>query len=167
MNENIEIKVFNSPLEISLRVLLTLALIGNKGLSIERLVVYDYLILNSGDVEGGPASLHPALPNRSSQLLIKRELIKKSLRILSSKELISVKYSKKGILYSPSKLSVPFMNYFESEYFLELKSRIEWVIENFSSKTEKSIDKYISSNLTKWGSEFVNEAYIREEMSYE
>jgi len=167
MNQNIEIKIFNSPLEISLRVLLLLSLNGAKGVSIERLVIYDYLILNSGDIEGAPKSLHPALPNRSSQLLIKRELIKKALQILSSKELILVKYTKKGILYTPSKLSIPFITYFESDYFIELKKRIEWVIEHFKNKTEKKLNKYISSNLNKWGSEFVNEAYIREEMNYE
>ena len=167
MNEIHELKVFNSPLEIALRALITLTLNGNKGMSIERLIIYDYLILHSGDIEGGPVSLHPALPNRSSQLLVKRKLTNKSLQILSSKELLSIKFSKNGIIYCPSKLSLPFINYFESDYFQELKSRTIWVIESFGKKSERNLEKFISQNLTKWGSEFTNESYIREEKNYE
>jgi hypothetical protein len=161
------IKVFNSPLEIALRLLLIISKNGEKGISLDRLVIYDYLIINSGDIDGAPNSIHPALPNRSSQLLVKRELIKKSLQILLSKELLTLKYLKEGILYSPTKLSIPFINYFESDYFVEINNRVEWILNHFDNTTNKQLDKYIKTNLNKWGSEFVNESYFREEMNYE
>lgn len=167
MNEINKMKVFNSPLEIALRVLLIISRNGKKGLSLDRLVIYDYLILNSGDIKGAPPSLHPALPNRSTQLLVKRELIQKSLQILSSKELLSINYTREGILYCPSKLSLPFLEYFESAYFLELNERVKWVVENFKRKSNEQLDKFISLNLNKWGSEFINESYLREELHYE
>ena len=49
MDKSDKIKVFNSPLEIALRVLLILHLSGKKSLSLERLIIYDYLIIHSGD----------------------------------------------------------------------------------------------------------------------
>lgn len=167
MNEQTNIKVFNSPLEIALRLLLIISKTGKGGISLDRLVIYDYLTLNSGDVNGAPTSLHPALPNRSSQLLVKREIVKKSLQILSSKELLIVKFASNGIIYCPSKLSTPFVEYFESAYFSELSKRTDWIIENFKNKTTKNLDRYINSNLNNWGSEFINESYFREEIDYE
>jgi len=167
MNELFDVKVFNSPLEIALRLLLIILKAGGKGISLDKLIIYDYLILNSGDVKDAPSSLHPALPNRSSQLLVKREIVKKSLQILSSKELLIVRFASNGILYCPSELSSHFVQYFESAYFLELNKRTEWIIENFKDKTTKYLDKYINSNLNNWGSEFINESYFREELDYE
>jgi len=167
MNEIINTKIFNTPIEISLRLLLIISTNGESGISLDRLLIYDYLILNSGDIEDAPASLHPALPSRSSQLLVKRELVQKALQILSSKELLKIKFSKKGILYCPTKLSLPFIKYFESEYFLELNIRVKWVVEKFNTKTNKQLDNYINSNLSKWGSEFISESYFREELNYE
>lgn len=165
--QNIKYRLFNSPLEIALRVLLILNLGKKKSFSLERLIIYDYLILNSGDIEDAPESLHPSLPNRSSQLLIKRELLQKALLILASKELILINYTKSGIQYAPSKLTEPFISYFDSQYFKELKERVIWIAESFKSKNDKSLEKYISVNIAKWGSEFLNESYMREELHYE
>jgi hypothetical protein len=167
MEENKKLKVFNSPLEIALRILLILQMGDKKTMSLDRLIIYDYLILNSGDIPNAPQSLHPSLPNRSSQLLIKRELIQKALLILASKELIIVKYTKQGIHYKSSKLAQPFISYFETPYFDKLKDRIQWVLANFNRKTDKGLDKIVSANLDKWGSEFTNESYMREEVYYE
>ena len=167
MDKSDKIKVFNSPLEIALRVLLILHLNGKKSLSMERLIIYDYLIIHSGDLPDAPKSLHPSLPNRSSQLLIKRELMQKALLILSSKELISIKYEKSGIQYAQSKLAEPFISYFDSVYFNKLKESTKWVTETFNKKTDKGLDKIINVNIDKWGSEFINESYMREELHYE
>ena len=167
MKQNIKNRIFNSPLEIALRVLLILNFGKKTAFTLERLIIYDYLILNSGDLERAPESLHPALPNRSSQLLVKRELLQKALLILASKELILIKYKKAGIQYAPSKLSEPFISYFESQYYVELKERVIWVAETFRNKTDKNLEKLISKNLEKWGSEFINESYMRDELSYE
>ena len=164
--QNIKNRIFNSPLEIALRVLSILSLGKKASFSLERLIIYDYLILNSGDLDNAPESLHPSLPNRSSQLLVKRELVQKALLILASKELIIIKYSKSGIQYAPSKLAKPFMDYFDSQYYNKLKERVTWVAESFKSRNDKSLEKFISVNIEKWGSEFLNESYMREELQY-
>ena len=167
MDNSNKIKVFNSSLEIALRVLITIHLSGKKSLSLERLIIYDYMILHSGDLPNAPVSLHPSLPNRSSQLLIKRELMQKSLLILASKELIIIKYTKSGIQYAQSRLAEPFISYFDSSYYNKLKERVLWVVESFNRKTDKGLDNLINTNIDKWGSEFINESYMREELHYE
>jgi len=167
MKQNIKNRIFNSPLEIALRVLLILSFGKKNSFSLERLIIYDYLILNSGDIENAPESLHPSLPNRSSQLLVKRELLQKALLILASKELVIIKYAKSGIQYAPSKLTEPFILYFESNYYESLKERVIWIAEVFKSRNDKSLEKFIALNLEKWGSEFLNESYMREELNYE
>lgn len=164
--QNIKNRIFNSPLEIALRVLLILSLGKKVSYSLERLIIYDYLILNSGDLDNAPESLHPSLPNRSSQLLVKRKLVQKALLILASKELIIIKYLKSGIQYAPSKLAEPFIAYFDSHYYNELKERVMWVAESFKNRNDKSLEKFISVNIEKWGSEFLNESYMRKELHY-
>ena len=59
--------VFNSPVELGLRALMLLAESHPKPLDIQRLVILDYLLVHSGDLEGGPESLHPPSPLRAGE----------------------------------------------------------------------------------------------------
>lgn len=159
-------KYFNTPLELGIRALFIISNIGSDGCDLDRLVYYDYLLLHSSDVEDGPMSLHPAMPFRSGEILVKRELLKKGLNMMISKELITIKVSGQGILYTTTELTIPFINYFESNYSNSLKQLSSWVIKRFHSLSDKELSNYINANLNKWGGEFVREAYMRG-VSYE
>ena len=80
--------VFNSPLEIGLRVLYVLSELYPKGCDLQRLVYYDYILVHSNDVPSGPKSIHPNTPHRTAEILVKRELVKKGLTLMNSKQLI-------------------------------------------------------------------------------
>ena len=66
--------VFNSALETGVRTLTVLVASYPKTHDLGRLVQYDYLTVHSADA-GGPPSLHPPLPLRSGELLVRRGLI--------------------------------------------------------------------------------------------
>lgn len=154
------ISVFNSPLEFSLRCLCIINKEENQGIDLDRLVYYDYLILNTGDIADLP-SLHPALPFRGAQVLVKREIIKHALVLLISKQLIDLKLDKKGIRYFKNKLTSPFISFLESNYLKELDRRITWVSENFNNYSDDKLNDFINKNMDKWGGEFVKESIFR------
>ncbi len=155
-----EIGIFNSSLEIALRLLIIINL-SDKGISRDRLNIYDYLILNTGDIADAPNSLHPALPARSTQLFIKHHKIKEALNILLSKELIIIEPSVKGFLYKKSDITAHVIQYFKSNYYNELILRVLWILDNFNSYTDDQLKSFISKNLEKWGSEFTSESLFR------
>lgn len=152
--------VFNSPLEFSLRCLFIIEKDENQGIDLDRLVYYDYLILNTGDITD-IASIHPPLPFRGAQVLVKREIIKHALVMLISKQLIDLKFDANGIRYYKNNLTSPFVSFLESDYVKELDRRVTWVSQKFSSYSDTKLNDYIKINLDKWGGEFVKESLFR------
>lgn len=52
-------------------------------------MAYDYLLVHSADVPDGPPSIHPAVPYRGGELLVKRDAIRSGLDLMVSPELIA------------------------------------------------------------------------------
>lgn len=153
MDENL----FNNPLEFGLRILYILKNTKKK-LSLQRLIYYNYLLIHSSDIEEAPKSLHPNMPNRSCELIISREILKKALILLMSRELIKVHYLKTGIYYGSNKYTSLFLNHFNTEYSQRLDNVSKWIIERFDSLSEKDIANFMNNKIKDWGSEFIGES---------
>ena len=152
--EKIVNKIFNSPLEIGLRLLFILNNTNKHGLDIERLLYYNYLVIHSSDVSPNVESLHPSFPNRSCEILISRDIISKGLKLLLSKSLICVDYNKNGLKYKKNDNTQKFLTYFESTYSKELDEKAKWACETFDEISDKKLKDYMEGQLGKWGSEF-------------
>jgi len=145
--------VFNSPLEIALRLLF----IFNKtsrSLDLQRLIYYNYLLVHSADIPNSPKSIHADLPRRSYEMLVNRSVVKKGLTLLILKDLISVKYSSDGIQYRKNNNTESFAKYFESAYSKHLQERADWLCSTFDKLNDKQLTQLIEVNIGKWGSEF-------------
>jgi len=153
--------IFNSPLEIGLRVLYILNEIYPNGCDLQRLVYYDYILVHSSDVPNGPNSIHPSIPHRSSEILVKRELVKKGLTLMNSKQLIKPIFESTGILYAATELTETFLNYNMSEYANELKSVSKWLVQKFNSYSDEKLSLFIKNNMDVWGGEFSKESLLR------
>lgn len=116
----------NSPLEVSVRVLMLLAESFPEQLDLNRLVLLDHGLLHSSDING-PASLHPALPIRAGELGMKRQVIDKSLEILARAELVEVTATPAGIQFSASESADSFVRLLTSDYAQALKERARWI----------------------------------------
>ncbi len=99
---------FNSPIEYGLRCILILEAFYPTKLDLQDLVYYDYLLIHSADA-GGPESVHPATPHRTTEITIKRDILEKSLFLMYSKNIINIEYSTEGILYSGNEETSPFI----------------------------------------------------------
>src|SRR5260370_20026328 len=87
---------FNNPLESALRSLVLLVEAHPSGCDLQKLVYFDYLLVHSADA-GGPESLHPATPNRSGELLVRRGLLNAGLMLLLGRGLAQRQFGERGI----------------------------------------------------------------------
>lgn len=149
-------KVYNSTFEIAIRILVILANLPLKRSSIYKLMVLDHISLNTYDV-GGPASLHAPIPNRGVQIYSRKEILNESIKLLMSKDLISLVPSKNGLLYEITNNGINYLSYFESKYFNQLKNKVEWTTEKFGNFTDEDLKMYVNQNLSKWGEEFMTD----------
>ena len=147
-----QIKVFNNEVEIGLRILIILQSIYPKSFDVEMINYYDYFILHTKDI-GGDESLHADVPNRFGELVVKRDLIRSSLTLLITKELVAIKYTDNGIEYIATENTVPFLDTLSEEYTMHLHDNIKWVRNRFKDYTYEEIKIYVDKNKEKWGSE--------------
>jgi hypothetical protein len=155
------VTVFNTPMEVGLRALIILNELSSELLDLNRLVIYDYLVTHSKDVDEDMESLHPSVPYRSGEIIIKRKVMQEGINLMYSRELLDIVYTKKGVYYKANDLSTYFIKYFDSCYAREMKQYSQWLHENFSHFSDKELNDYISDNVSKWGSEFTKESLIR------
>ena len=147
-----QIKVFNNEIEIGLRILVVLEYIYPKSFDIEMINYYDYFILHTKDI-GGNESLHADVPNRFGELVVKRDLIRTSLSLLITKDLVEIKYTDNGIEYKATENTAPFLDTLNEEYTMHLQNNIKWVCNKFKDYKYEQIKMYVDENKEKWGSE--------------
>jgi hypothetical protein len=157
-----QIRPFNTPIESGLRLLFALGQADGRSFDLQRLVSYDYLLVHSGDVEGGPASLHPAVPFRGSELLVKRELVRAGLDAMFAKELLDKRFEPTGICYRATELTRAFLKLLVSSYATALRTRAEWVVTRFADYSDAELERYMTANLGRWGAEFERLTIIKE-----
>ncbi|WP_412771150.1 ABC-three component system middle component 2 [Ralstonia solanacearum] len=145
---------FNSSLEYGLRALFILNASRAVPIDLQRVISYDYLLVHSGDVDDGPVSLHPAVPHRGTELLVKRSLIQAGLNQMLSRELIRVVFSPTGFLYQSTDLTEKFINLLKSTYARALCSRAEWIVSCFGDHTDEQLASLMARNVGCWGGEF-------------
>lgn len=148
-------RLFNNDLESGLRTLFLLAAHEGQQLDLQRLVFLDYLLVHSGDVTDGPPSLHAPVPYRSAEWLVRRNTIASGLDLLFAKDLLAKSFdSQEGIRFSATDISRRFLDIFASEYADRLKTRAEWVANEFGDYSDQKLQNFMISKLGEWGAEF-------------
>ncbi|HEU4564669.1 MAG TPA: ABC-three component system middle component 2 [Gemmatimonadaceae bacterium] len=155
-------RLFSTPFEVGLRAAFMLAAVAPARCDVRRLVIYDYLLVHSGDVEGGPASLHPATPHRSGELLVKRDLMRDGLTLFVGREIVALHLDAAGVTYSASDLTADFLAYIEVPYAARLREAAAWVSARFGGQSDQELEAYVAEHLGRWGGEFGAEALVRE-----
>jgi hypothetical protein len=147
------IQTFNSPIETGMRALILLAESYPEQLDLQRLLEFDYIMVHTGDVDG-PPSIHPALPLRSGELLVRRQLIERGLMLLISRGLISRHATPYGFMYQAEDDAGPFIDALTAEYLYDLKNRAVWVVDRFSEMSDDDIRVMLSRVYDQWSREF-------------
>ena len=144
---------FNSALETGVRSLAILVAAHPRAHDLQRLVQYDYLTVHSEDA-GGPPSLHPALPLRSGELLVRRGNIERGLLLMISARFVRRWSGEDGFSFGAEDAAGAFMANLVSEYHAELKTRARWVVDQFDSLAAAELDGRIKGLFEAWTVEF-------------
>jgi len=150
-----KIYLFNNNIETGLRALIILYSTYPQAIDIQRIMYYDYLTIHSGDVDDGPPSLHPATPNRSGEILVRRKIIEEGINSFVKRGLIEKIFSTDGIDFCAGDSASIFLDILEEEYTNQLKHRATWVVEKFSKFSSEQLNTYMKDNLDSWGGEFM------------
>jgi hypothetical protein len=144
---------FNSPLETGIRSVGVLAALYPKAFDLQRMVAFDYLVVHTADV-GGPASLHPELPLRSAELLVRRDLVERGLHLMMSRKLVDRTAEKTGIVYRAGEMADVFLSTLTSSYMSLLQLRAQWVAETFGDMDAEEFRTLMLENFDRWVEQF-------------
>lgn len=144
---------FNSALETGIRALTILTASFPKAHDLSRLVQYDYLTVHSADADG-PPSLHPPLPLRSGELLVRRGLVESGLRLMMSRSLVDRRLHQDGLFYIANEAAGAFLDNMQSVYITELRKRAEWVAARFDDLNSEDVDAIVNRVFQAWTVEF-------------
>lgn len=156
LNDSGTRSLFNGPIETGVRTVVILNASYPSAYDINELVWLDHLIVHSADV-GGPPSLHPKLPQRSGEILVRRELVKNGLGLMQQFGLVAVVPSASGFCYQATETAYPLVQLLSSEYSMSLKSRAEWLAEMIGSMSRLQLQDLITSKIGNWTVEFQND----------
>jgi len=92
-------------------------------------------VVHTGDI-GGPTSLHAAVPMRTAELLVRRELVERGLLLMARKGLADRGVEESGIVYGAGEIAETFLSSLTSQYIRTLAARAEWVVQEFGDLTE-------------------------------
>jgi hypothetical protein len=150
-----QITLFNSLLETGVRAVVVLNAAYPKTFDLFQITWFDHLVVHTKDIDG-PESLHPDLPCRSGELLVRRRLIEESLKMMQLLHLVNVFPEDNGIVYQASDDANSFVELMRSKYACALKSRSEWLANNFCNMDKEQMKKFINDKIGRWDIEFQN-----------
>lgn len=156
---------FNGPVEIGLRALAVLNDAYPDAYSLQRLVVFDYLIVHSDDLPGGPSGLHPQTPHRGGELLVRRGVLQEGLLLYQSRNLVERIYESSGVSFAATERSAAFLDVLHTEYVVGLRERAAWLVKSFGHIPDANLEKMVNGNLGEWGAEFEMESVLWEKES--
>ena len=124
-------------------------------LDLNRLVILDYMMLYSGDIPNGPASLHPPSPLRAGEVTVRRGLIEQGLHLFATKGLVSRHAGEFGFAYSAQDIVPTFLDALSSAYSAALRERASWAVHRISGLTDDQVHQLFEQTIGRWKTEFV------------
>lgn len=152
------VAVFNSPFELGLRMVYLLQALSPRGADLQKLVLLDYAVVYSADLNG-PSSLHTPIPFRGAELLSRRELIERGLHLMSTRALVTAAWGSDGITYFAGETARTLTTSLTSQYMRQLELRCEWAARIFGSSDSSDLTSQFASSGHLWGAEI--EAVVR------
>lgn len=150
-------ELFNSPLETGVRSVVLLSAAYPRAFDLKELTWLDHLVVHTGDISG-PESLHPNVPHRDGELLVRRTLVEQGITLMRNLHMIEAKYGTSGIVYSALDQAGPFVKLIRTEYGRALKERAAWLIGYLSKHGEEHLNQVITQKIGRWAIEFQNES---------
>ena len=146
-------RLYNSPLETGIRAVVVLEHVRPARVDLSMAVLLDHAVVHTGDL-GGPASLHPNLPGRSGEILVRRRLVEAGLDLMRRCHLVEVEHAAEGVLYGASDEAAAYVELLETAYSVSLRNRACWVSDLYRERSEPGFKAYLRERIGDWGGAF-------------
>jgi hypothetical protein len=154
---DIPVPLFNSALETGVRAVIVLDAVYPRAFDIARLTWCDHLVVHTADI-GGPTSLHPDIPERTGELLVRRRLVEDGVNLMRRLHMIDADIGASGIQFRASEEASSFVEALRSEYASALKHRAVWLALFLSEKSDDDFAALITARIGRWAVEFQGES---------
>jgi hypothetical protein len=146
-------RIFNTPFETGLRSVILLTACYPKRLSLHRLVVFDHLVVHTGDIQG-PPSMHPQDRSRAAEILVRRGLISSGLSLMETRGLVARTVTPSGFRYQAGEEAGSFVDLLASPYTEALKDRADWLVEHVLPMSDDALADLVRTRMDEWAAEF-------------
>ncbi len=141
-------KLFNTPFELSLHVVLLLD-VADTGLTLDRIAAYDFVAIYCEDFGIADRSLNGENGFAFSELSARRNLTKTAIKDLVVDGLVIATDDETGILYSVSESGRKMSEGFQSEYAERYKELMRLVVEKYGNYSDVQLFNEINRQSTK------------------
>lgn len=141
-------KLFNTPFELSLHVVLLLD-VADTGLTLDRIAAYDFIAIYCEDFCVADRSLNGENGFAFSELSARRNLTKTAIKGLVVDGLVVATDDETGILYSVSVSGKKISKGFQSEYAKRYKELMRIVVEKYGNYSDVQLFNEINQQSTK------------------
>jgi hypothetical protein len=148
--------LFNSSLETGVRAVVVLDAAYPRPFDLAQLTWLDHLVVHTADI-GGPESLHPDIPQRTGELLVRRRLVEDGLNLMRRLHLIDSATTDNGIVYTATEDASAFVESMRSNYARELRRRAQWLANYVNTMSPDDLAKLIADRIGRWAVEFQGE----------
>lgn len=146
--------LFNSALEAGIRAVTLLEAVRPHALDLAELVMLDHVVVHSGDLKG-PPSLHPAVPGRKGEILVRRTLVEDGLTLMRRFHLVTICQSDEGLAYRATDEAAGYVELLESDYSDRLKKAAHWIADEMRAKGKPGFFAEVREKLGDWTAAFI------------
>jgi hypothetical protein len=146
-------RIFNTPFETGLRSVIILTACYPERLNLHRLVVFDHLVVHTGDING-PPSMHPEDRSRAAEILVRRGLVSSGLALMGTRSLVMRTVTQFGFRYQAGEEAGSFVDLLASPYSAALKDRAEWLAQHMLPLSDTELAELVRNRMDEWAPEF-------------
>ncbi|HDG1729072.1 TPA: hypothetical protein PFE80_001834 [Vibrio cholerae] len=144
--------VFNTPMEIGMRMVYLLLELYPRKYDVFYLTYLDYAISYSGDLHG-PSSLHTPVSKRGGAFLNNSDIVRQSLNKMSQFDFVEISTTDDGIYYSAGENARAVVSSIKTEYSFLLQERCNWVASFVKDKSYEDVRLLFETEGRFWGYE--------------
>lgn len=145
--------LFNSPLEAGIRAVVVLEHLRPETLDLAEMVLFDHVVVHTADL-GGPPSLHPEIPGRKGELLVRRRLVESSLQLMQRCHLVDREGAEEGIVYRASEEAAAYVELLETDYSVQMKACARWLAEQVKNHGKTQFKRLVRERIGDWTDAF-------------
>lgn len=145
--------LFNSPLEAGIRAVVVLEHLRPETLDLAEMVLFDHVVVHTADL-GGPPSLHPEVPGRKGELLVRRRLIEMSLQLMQRCHLVDQESADEGIVYRASEEAAAYVELLETAYSVQMKTCARWLADQVKTHSKVQFKQLVRERIGDWTEAF-------------